>query len=146
MGLLESLDVYPKKARVSGSKRRVQQKRLLENEELCWGRNRRRKGRSSGYLSILSFWPKWALGHKLIDSRWFEKNPPNGKWLKTRRSKKNAHVPVFRAEMLVTQYVLEVRAISSPFDLHTLLRLTRALCRSLVVEGGVVCSWLFVKL
>ena len=35
MGLLESLDVYPKKARVSGSKRRVQKKTLLEDEELC---------------------------------------------------------------------------------------------------------------
>ena len=34
MGLLESLDVYPKKARVSGSKRRVK-KTLLEDEELC---------------------------------------------------------------------------------------------------------------
>ena len=45
------------------------------------------------------------LGHRLIDSRWFEKNPPTESGWK-RRSKKNAHVPVFRAEMPVTQYVL----------------------------------------
>ena len=31
-------------------------------------------------------------------------------------------------------------------DLHTFLRLTRALCRSLVVDGSVVRPWFFVKL
>ena len=56
--------------------------------------------------------------------------------------RKNAHVPVILAEMLVTQYVLSSsRHIVTPFDLHTFLRLTWALCRSLVVEGSVVRPW-----
>ena len=91
------------------------------------------------------------LGHRLIDSRWFEKNPPTESGWK-RRSKKNAHVPAFRAEMLVTQYpvcAFKFAPSRHAFDLHTFLRLTRALCRSLVAEGSVVRScffFFFVKL
>ena len=58
--------------------------------------------------AICRFWVfdgNGLLGHRLIDSRWFEKNPPTESGWK-RRSKKNAHVPVVRAEMIVTQYVL----------------------------------------
>ena len=58
--------------------------------------------------AICRFWVfdgNGLLGHRLVDSRWFEKNPPTKSGWK-RRSKKNAHVPVFRAEMIVTQYVL----------------------------------------
>ena len=43
------------------------------------------------------------FGHRLIDSRWFEKNSPTECGWKRRSKKKNAHVLVFRAEMLVTQ-------------------------------------------
>ena len=61
--------------------------------------------------------------------------------------RKKAHVSVFRAEMLLTQYVLSSsRHLVTPFDLHTFLRLTRALCRSLVFEEGVIRSGFFVKL
>ena len=61
--------------------------------------------RSSGYLLIFSFWRKWALGAPTNRFPLVEKNPPTESGWK-RRSKKNALVPVFRAEMLVTQYVL----------------------------------------
>ena len=47
---------------------------------------------------------------------------------------------VFRAEMLVTKYVLSSsRHLVMPFDFHPFF-LTRALCRSPVVEGSVECS------
>ena len=58
--------------------------------------------------AICRFWGfdgNGLLGHRLIDSRWFEENSPTESGWK-RRSKKNAHAPVFRAETLVTQYVL----------------------------------------
>ena len=44
------------------------------------------------------------------------------------------------------KYVLSSsRHLVTPIDLHTFLRLTRALCRSLVVEGSVVRSWFFCQ-
>ena len=76
MGLLESLDVYPKKARVSGSKRRVQHKndcwktknsvveyqKLLEIEneivrEMVWGDKpyRRKSADRKAQISPLSW-------------------------------------------------------------------------------------------
>ena len=86
-----------------------------------------------GYLSILSFWRKWALGEPTnrIPLDW-EKSS-KGKWLKT-AFEKNAHVPVARAEMLVTKYVLSnSRHLVKPFNLHTFLRLTGGF---LSIAGG----------
>ena len=68
----------------------------------------KRNGLKGEVRAICRFWVfdgNGLLGHQLIDSRWFEKNPPTESGWK-RRSKKNAHVPVFHAEMIVTQYVL----------------------------------------
>ena len=59
--------------------------------------------------AICRFWVfdgNGLLGHRRIDSRCFKKNPPMESGWKRRSKKKNAHVPVFHAEMLVTQYVL----------------------------------------
>ena len=63
-----------------------------------------------------------------------------------RKKKKNAHVPVFRAEMLVS--LSSSRHLVPPFDLHTFFAFDSGslICRSLVVEGSVVRSWFFVKL
>ena len=58
-----------------------------------------------------------------------------------RAFEKIAHEPVFRAEMLVTKDVLSRWShLVTAFGLQTLLRLSRAFCRSLVVEGRVVGS------
>ena len=55
--------------------------------------------------------------------------------------RKNAHIRVFCAEFIVTKCVLSSsRHLVTPSDLHTFLHLIRARCRSLVVEGSVVCS------
>ena len=64
------------------------------------------KRRSSGYLLILSFWRKWALGAPANRVALVWEKFPNWKWLKMAFEKKNAYVPVFRAEMLVKEYVL----------------------------------------
>ena len=58
--------------------------------------------------AICRFWVfdgNGLLGQRLIDSSWFEKILQR-KVVENGVRKKNAHVPVFRAEMLVTQYVL----------------------------------------
>ena len=56
------------------------------------------------------FWQKWALGVPTNRFPLVWENFSNGKWLKM-ASEKSVHVPVFRAEMLVTLYALQVRAI-----------------------------------
>ena len=98
--------------------------------------------RSLGYLSTLtlSFLRKWALGARTNRFPLVYQKSSNGKWLKT-AFEKNAHVPVFRAEMLVTPCVLSSsRHLVTPLISIHFLRLTQALCRSLVVEGRVVRS------
>ena len=91
--------------------------------------------KSSGYLSILSFWQKWGIGAPTNRFPLVWEKSSNGKWLKT-AFEKNAHVPVFRSEMIVTQCAFNIAPSRHAFDLRTFLRLTRAVCRSLVVEGS----------
>ena len=99
--------------------------------------------------AICRFWVfdgNGLSGHRLIDSRWFEKNSPTESgWI--RRSKKNAHVRtgISRGNARDAICAFKFAPSRHAFDLHTILRLTRALCRSLVVEGSVVCSWFFCQ-
>ena len=93
--------------------------------------------------AICRFWVfdgNGLLGHRLIDSRWFEKNPPTECGWK-RRSKKRPRTGISRGNDRDAICAFKFAPSRHAFDLHAFLRLTRALCRSLLVEGSVVRSW-----
>ena len=79
---------------------------MIADHDLVFGRCRNKEPHSSGILCrvVVVGYENRLLGHRLIDSRLFEKILQRK--LVENGTRKNAHVPVFRAEMLVTQYVL----------------------------------------
>ena len=69
------------------------------------------------------------------------KKSSNGKWLKTAfEKKKRPRTDISRVNARDAICAFEFAPSLHAFDLHTFLRLTRAFCRSLVVEGSVVRS------
>ena len=98
-----------------------------------------------GLLLILSFWRKWALWTPTNRFPLVWEKSSNGNWLKTAFEKTPTY-RYFTRKCSWRNMCFQVRAISSRLWLTYILRLTRALCRSLVVEGSVVRSWFFVKL
>ena len=93
---------------------------------------------------MLSFWRKWALGSPTNRFLLVWDKSSNGKWLKTAFGKKKrpfTSISRGNARDALSLYAFKFAPSCHAFDLHTLLRLTRALPRSLVVEGSVVRSW-----
>ena len=86
-----------------------------------------------GYLSTLSF---DGNGHRLINSRWFEKILQR-KVVENGVRKKTPTSQYFPRNARDTICAFKFASSRQAFDLHTFLRLTRALCRSLVVERSV---------
>ena len=85
------------------------------------------------------------VGHQLIDSRWFEKNPPTESGWK-RRSKNRRSTGISRGNDRDVMSAFDFAPIHTPFDQHGFFCVwLRTRCRSLVVEGSVIRSWFFAK-
>ena len=97
--------------------------------------------------AICRFWVfdgKGLLGHQLIDSRWFEKNPPTEsgwKW----RSKNRRSTGISRENDRDVMSALFFAPIVTPLIYIHFCVWLWTLCRSLVVGGSVIRSWFFVK-
>ena len=97
--------------------------------------------------AICRFWVfdgNGLLGHQLIDSRWFEKNPPTESGWK-RRSKNRRSTGISRGNDRDVMSALIFALIFTPLIYIHFCVWLRTLCRSLVVEGSVTRSWFFCQ-
>ena len=92
--------------------------------------------RSSGYLSLLSFWRKWAQEAPTNRLQLVWENPPTESGqLKTALEKKKWKYRCFTQECPWCNGFLTFSCnLLLPFDLQTCLHLTRTICQPLVVE------------
>ena len=104
----------------------------------------KKKGEVRAICRFWVFGGNWLLGHQLIDSRWFERNPPTESGWK-RRSKNRRSTGISRGNDRDVMSAFIFAPIFTPLIFIHFCVWLRTLCWSLVVEGSVIRSRFFAK-